>query len=254
VPIASIDAGSGPPLVLLHGIGSNAKSWRRQVEELSKDFRVVAWDAPGYGRSSDAPTVHPSLRFYAEALGKLLADLKLNSVNLLGHSMGGIIAQEFYRTFPGSVSKLILADTTTGGGSRARLDERLRMIRTMSPSELAAERAPKLLSRHAAAEIVQEAVAVMAEVRPAGYEFAAIAMAEADTSGVLRNLKVPTLLIWGEEDEITPLWKNIPPEAALEVLPNAGHLCYMEQPGAFNAAVRRFLKSGSGANSGTVSN
>jgi pimeloyl-ACP methyl ester carboxylesterase len=75
-------------------------------------------------------------------------------------------------------------------------------------------------------------------VRPAGYEFAAIAMANADTRDVLANLPVPALLIWGAEDEITPLWQN----AHAEIIPRAGHLCYMEQPELFNAAVRRWLK------------
>jgi pimeloyl-ACP methyl ester carboxylesterase len=111
----------------------------------------------------------------------------------------------------------------------------------MTPAELAAKRAPKLLSRSASTALVRDVESIMSEVRPAGYEFAAIALARSDTRDVLRNLRVPTLLIWGSEDEITPLWEDIPPGVRLEIIPNAGHLCYIEQPETFNAIVREFL-------------
>ena len=81
----------------------------------------------------------------------------------------------------------------------------------------------------------------MSEVRPVGYEFAARALAGADTRDVLTRLRVPTLLIWGAEDEITPQWNEVPSGVRLEVIPNAGHLCYAEQPEIFNAIVREFL-------------
>ena len=181
------------------------------------------------------------MSFFADALRELLDELNASAVTLVGHSMGGIIAQEFYRKYPQYIRRLVLADTTTGGGPKTKLDERLRMIRTMTPAQLAEERAPKLLSCHASPELVREAVAIMSEVRPAGYEFAALAMAAADTRDVLKHLNVPALLIWGAEDEITPLWAEIPKGARLEVIRDAGHLCYMEQPAIFNSIVRRFL-------------
>ena len=233
-------AGTGPPLVLLHGIGSNSRSWREQLAVLSSDFKVIAWDAPGYGRSSD-PEGKPSLNYYAGRLSGLLDELGLDRVHLLGHSAGGVVAQEFYRQYPDRVSRLILADTTFRG-SKDKLEERLHMIRTMTTSELALERAPKLLSQSAPPELFEETVSIMSEVRAAGYEFAAIALAGCDTREVLRNLRVPTLLIWGEEDQITPMWKDLPEGARLAVIPFAGHLCYAEQPELFNTIVRGFLR------------
>ena len=232
-------AGDGFPLVLLHGIGSTSRSWRRQLAALSPDFKVIAWDAPGYGGSSD-PAGKPSIVFYADRLRGLLDALRIDRIYLLGHSMGGAVAQEFYRAHPDCVRALILADTRYAG-SREALEPRLKMIRTMSPSELAAARAPKLLRRSAPQELVRETISIMSEIRAAGYEFAAIALAESDTRDVVRNLHVPTLLIWGAEDEITPLWKELPSGARLEVIPNAGHLCYVEQPEIFNRIVRGFL-------------
>ena len=81
----------------------------------------------------------------------------------------------------------------------------------------------------------------MSEVRYIGYEFAARALAESDTRDVVRNLQVPTLLILGAEDEITPVWDEVPMEALLKIIPDAGHLCYIEQPDRFNEIVKDFL-------------
>jgi len=233
-------AGKGPPLVLLHGIGSNSRSWSRQLATLSTDFKVVAWDAPGYGRSSDPPSIAPSMRFYAESLRGLLETLDLRKIFLLGHSTGGVIAQEFHRLFPNFIRALVLADTRNVRSS-AGLEDRLKSIRTMTPAQLAAQRAPKLLSRNATPDLIREVESIIAEVRMPGYEFAALALAESDTRDVAQRADVPLLLIWGEQDEITPVWKEIPERAQLKIIPGAGHLCYIEQPEEFNRVVRNFL-------------
>ncbi len=236
-------AGDAFPLVLLHGIGSNSRSWRRQLTGLSGDFKVIAWDAPGYGRSSDPPrAMKPSMRFYAGCLRAMIEYLGIERVFLLGHSTGGVIAQEFYGLYPDSVRALILSDTRYIG-SPAGLEKRLTAIHTMTPAQLAAQRAPELLSRNATPEVLGEVVSIMSEVRPAGYEFAAMALADSDTRDVVANLHIPTLLIWGSEDEITPLWEELPDGARLEIIPGAGHLCYIEQPEQFNEIVGQFLLS-----------
>src|SRR5262245_1040893 len=171
--------GEGFPLVLLHGIGSNSRSWRRQLNDLSSSWKVVAWDAPGYGRSSD-PVGEPSMRFYADRLRSLLDALGLKRIFLLGHSTGGVIAQEFYRENAECVAALILSDTRYLG-SQSTLEERLNSIRTMTPAALAAARAPRLLSPNAPEALVREVASIMSEVHPSGYEFAAIALARSDT-------------------------------------------------------------------------
>ena len=83
----------------------------------------------------------------------------------------------------------------------------------------------------------------MSEVRRPGYEFAAIAMTNADLRGVLDEIHVPLLMIWGAEDEITPHWREWPKKARVEIIPNAGHLCYAEQPEIFNSMMLSFLHS-----------
>ena len=233
-------SGQGTPLVLLHGIGSNSRSWRRQLAALSSDFKVIAWDTPGFGKSADPEADTPSIRYYANSLRDLFDQTQLPNAIVLGHSLGGLIAQEFYRCFPERVRSLILADTTQGGARN--LDQRLHMIRTMIPSALARERAPHLLSKGAPQELVDEAIDIMSGVRRPGYEFAAIAMAQSDTRGVLDDIRVPLLMIWGEDDEITPMWPEWPARSRLEVIPNAGHLCYIEQPERFNTIVREWAE------------
>lgn len=249
MPYATVDrstiyyesAGAGFPLILLHGIGSNSKSWHRQLAAFSDRFQVVAWDAPGYGRSSDPAATEPSIRFYADRLHALLKTLSLPQVFLLGHSMGSVIAQEFNGAYPSLVRSLVLADTPRTPAPE-KLEARLHMIRTMTPAQLAAARAPKLLTRGAPQPLVQEAISIMSEVRPAGYEFAAIALSRADTRDVLERLRIPALLIWGAEDEITPVWDEVPRGTRLEIIPHAGHLCYAEQPALFNSIVTEFLR------------
>src|SRR5262249_18659321 len=125
-------AGTGSPVILLHGIGSNSRSWRRQLSGLSADFQVIAWDAPGYGQSADPPghPAIPSTQFYTECLHGLLELLGLKRSFLVGHSMGGAVAQEFYRSYPSFVGALILADTRVR--PTADLEDRLKSIRTMT--------------------------------------------------------------------------------------------------------------------------
>jgi len=241
-------AGEGLPFVLLHGIGSNSKSWRRQLPAFSAAYKVVAWDAPGFGKSADPVSPVPSMREYTESLRALFDSLGFASAFVLGHSLGGIIAQDFYRIYPERVRALILADTTQGGAAEdvevreSKLAKRLEMIRRMSPEQLAKERAPALLSSRATKEMLEEAIAIMSEVRRVGYEFASIAMATADERGVLDNITFPLLMLWGEEDQITPVWRTWPQSAQVETIRNAGHLCYLEQADTFNQSVLRFLE------------
>ena len=245
--------GCGPPLLLLHGIGSNSFSWRQQLQELSCNYTVVAWDAPGYGQSSDPVPMVMKVRHYVDCVKDLLDEQQIDSVYLLGHSWGGVIAQEFYRVFPAYVKALILADTNRGGGAepediaRHGLQQRLQMIEKLSPDQLARERAPVLLSSTALDDVLHEVEDIMSQVRSLGYRSAAISMAEVNHSELLSQIQIPTLLIWGTEDNVTSLsegqiMKEAIPGAKLEVISGAGHLCYLEYPKDFNKIVREFLK------------
>jgi pimeloyl-ACP methyl ester carboxylesterase len=103
-------AGEGAPIVLLHGFLCDSRCWRRQIRELSDHFRVVAWDAPGAGTSSDPPENFTTAA-YARCLAGLLGALGILRAHVVGLSWGGILAQEFYRLYPECLSSLVLADT-----------------------------------------------------------------------------------------------------------------------------------------------
>lgn len=249
-------AGQGATVVFLHGIGSNARSWRHQIAGLSDDFTVVAWDTPGYGASADPPA---GIRMadYADHLAGLLDHLGSPRAHVAGLSWGGVLALEFYRRHADRVLTLILADTFLGGASRSEetrqenLRMRLRMrlrFADMDPAAAARERAPALLSPHASPELVAEVESIMAEFHPAGYRAAAVASSEADVRDILAQISVPTLVLCGEHDRVTrpteveKIHKGIP-GSRFVLVASAGHVSNQEQPEAFNEAVRQFLRA-----------
>ena len=149
---------------------------------------------------------------------------------------------------------LILVDTNPGGGAlpeperSERVRRRVEAIDTLSVRELARRRAPQLVRADAPPELVAELEDIMAEVRPAGYRAAALALGATDLTARLPSIDVPTLVVHGADDEVVPLataraMVSAIPGAQLVILDGAGHVSNQEQPDAFNAAVRRFLAS-----------
>jgi pimeloyl-ACP methyl ester carboxylesterase len=244
-------AGHGPALLLLHGIGSNSRSFRHQLSGLSDAFSVMAWDAPGYGRSDDPPGSF-TLEDLADEAVRVLDEHGVERAHVLGVSLGGVIAQLVYRRHARRLRSLMLVDTTAGGGAlpeperSARVRQRLEAIDRLSPRELARRRAPQLVSPDAPAALVQELEDIMAEVRPAGYRNAALALGATDVTSLLGSIRAPTLVIHGADDAVVPLetgreLATAIPGAELVVIEHAGHVSNQEQPEAFNAVVRQFL-------------
>ncbi|WP_221563074.1 alpha/beta fold hydrolase [Alkalihalobacillus sp. TS-13] len=245
--------GKGTPLVLLHGMGNNSQSWGKQIEVLKKYYTVIAWDAPGYGKSSDPPIELTQFKEFAIILKKFLDKLNLEKVHLLGHSMGAATAIDFVNLYPCLVEALILADTTRGSAAlndeenERRLNSRLSSIDRMSPEELAKQRVPNLLSPYASEEVRNQAAYIMSQVRPAGYRSVAYSLYHADQMDLYPQISVPTLIICGEEDKVTPvseskiIHKKIS-NSELVTIPKTGHLCYQEEPALFNSCVIQFLQ------------
>lgn len=245
-------AGSGPPIVLLHGIGSNRMSWEPVLRELSARFTVIAWDAPGYGDSTDPPNRGFVLKDYADALEGVIHELGLKSISILGHSFGAMIALEFYRRYSSRVLNLILADATLGHGLNPRRShlkkERLKAWMTMQPKEFAKSRVPRLLSSSASDEMIERSIAVMSMLHRNGYKVAVETLYEHTQEGMLGSIRVPTLVLCGQEDVVTPveLSQHISSEisgSALGIIPNSGHLSYVEQPVLFCQQVAKFLQT-----------
>ncbi|WNC13731.1 alpha/beta hydrolase [Brevibacillus brevis] len=244
-------AGEGMPLFLLHGLGNNSQSWSRQLAGLQDHFQVIAWDTPGYGDSSDPDPEFRTFGELAELLKGFIDSLGFRKIFLLGHSMGSTLAMEFCAKYPEYVEALILAASTRGGRTNPETNERklknrLHNVENLPPQELAELRTPDMFSPYAAPEIIAEAKRIMSMVRPPGYRSVAYSLYHADQTELLGSIKLPTMLICGEDDKVTPVPESrIVAEkiegATLHLIPRAGHVCYIEQPEEFNRLVLSFL-------------
>jgi pimeloyl-ACP methyl ester carboxylesterase len=245
-------AGTGPPLVLLHGyVGDGQTLWRRQLDGLCDQFTVVAWDAPGAGGSADPPESF-GLAGYADCLAGFIDRLGLEKPHVAGLSFGAILALELYRRYPAIPSTLILASAYAGwAGSlpaevtQQRLQQAL-VLAELSPEEFVGALLPTMFSQTTPQEAVDAFRASMLGFHPAGFRAMARASAE-NLRDVLPHIKVPTLLVYGDRDVRAPLPVAKDLHAAitgstLVVLPDAGHLCSLEAPQAFNRAVGNFLR------------
>lgn len=254
--IAYERAGDGPPLVLLHGyVGDGPTTWRRQIEALSDEFTVVAWDAPGAGRSSDPPESF-GMAGYADCLAGFVERLGLEGPHVAGLSFGGVLALEFYRRHSAVPSTLILASAYAGWGGSLPVEvaaQRLRQalaLADLSPDEFVGALLPTMFSEGTPPESVDAFGAAIRAFHPVGFRAMARASAE-DLRDVLPQIKIPTLLVYGDRDVRAPLTVAEDLHAAIScstlvVLPDTGHLCNIEAPEAFNSAVRSFFRDSGG--------
>jgi pimeloyl-ACP methyl ester carboxylesterase len=250
--IAYERAGDGPPLVLLHGyVGDGPTTWRRQIEGLSDEFTVVAWDAPGAGRSSDPPESF-GMADYADCLAGFVTRLGLEKPHVAGLSFGGALALELYRRHSDIPTTLILASAYAGWAGSLPADiaeQRLRqalVLADLAPDEFMGALLPTMFSEETPAESVDAFGASMRAFHPAGFRAMARASAE-DLRDALPQIEVPTLLVYGDRDVRAPLTVAEDLHAAISgstlvVLPGVGHLCNIEAPEQFNRAVRTFLR------------
>ena len=251
--VAYRHAGESPPLVLLHGFICDSRCWRTQLAGLSDRFRVVAWDAPGAGSSSDPPDSF-SITDWAQCLAGFLDVVGIERAQVLGLSWGGILAQEFYRLYPDRVLALVLCDTYAGWkGSlpEPACEERLErclLESSLPPEDFVARWVPEFFTQGASHDLKEEMSALVSDFHPLGFRLMAKSSADTDTTDLLPNIEVPTLVLWGDDDRRSPMniaeqLRDAIPEAELAVIANAGHVNNMEQPEEFNAQVRPFCLS-----------
>jgi pimeloyl-ACP methyl ester carboxylesterase len=236
-------------LFFLHGVGGRHAAWERQVAHFSAlGYRCVAWDQPGYGSS---PLVDPySLETVTQALRGQLGE---GPVVLVGHSMGGFIAQEFYARYPDRVRALGLCFTTAtfGGGGQFARDFIAARIAPLDEGKTMAQVAAKLMPTMRGSRSEPQGLAlaerVMASIAPGTYRKAVQLLTTFDRRADLAKIAVPALLVAGSEDRTAPpaamerMAKSIP-GAELVVLEGCGHLGPMDQPDAFNAVLEQFLR------------
>lgn len=253
VSLAYESQGNGPLVVFLHGIGGNRTNWYGQLDHFGDRFCAVTWDARGYGASDDPPQ---TLKFsdYADDLVRLLDHLKAERAHLVGLSMGGMIIQDFYARYANRVATLSLVDTSAGLGVASEEAKRDFLARRLDPLEKGltpADIAPgvvEVLAGKSAPEAIRVKLrASISALRVEPYKQALHAIVTTDFRSMLSKITVPTLVIVGDEDVVTPppasefLVKNIL-GASLVTIPQAGHLTNIEKPEAFRAALRPFLE------------
>ncbi|MCX7962702.1 MAG: alpha/beta hydrolase [Burkholderiales bacterium] len=241
------------PLVFLHGVGGGHHAWERQLPYFaSLGYPAHAWDQPGYGAS---PAVEPyDFEQVSAALRRLIDALGGDPVVLVGHSMGGMVAQEAYVRFPERIKALVLCFTSAAFAGADTAFAREFVAARLAPldaghsmAEIAARLLPTMRGRKSDPAGLALAERVMAAVPPETYRKAVRMLATFDRRRELAAIRVPTLLVAGSDDRTAPpsvmekMARQIP-GAEFVLLDGCGHLGPMDQPEAFNAALADFLR------------
>lgn len=253
--------GEGQPLLLITGLGYGAWFWHKVMPHLAKNFRVITFDNRGAG-GTDKPEGPYSVSMMAKDTAGLLDALKIKNAFVLGHSLGGFIAQELAITRPDLVSKLILASTTHGGMKVVPITpEALAVIldRGGDPIDLVKRgvkvaSAPGFSDKHP--DVVQELVdyRLTNPVPPVQYgaqTAAGLGMNQFSDDQVLARMKAitqPTLILFGEHDKVVPpanaqLFLEKLPNARSRIIPNTGHIFPIEAPEETARALAEFFRS-----------
>jgi 3-oxoadipate enol-lactonase len=244
------EVGSGTPLVLLHAFPLDRTMWRPQLDGLAGIARVIALDLPGFGESPAAPF---TIEGVADVVAEFLTARGVTKPVVCGLSMGGYVALALSRSRGDDLAGLILADTRAGvddSTTRANRTKSIALARDKGTAAVFEGMLPRVLSEntHAEKADVVASVKAIAARQPGASAAAALAALRdrPDANGGLKAIAVPTLVLVGEFDAVTPplAAANLAAQirgSTLVHIPGAGHLSNLENPDAFNAAVRAFL-------------
>lgn len=252
IQLAYTDTGAGRPLVLIHGYPFNRSLWSDQIPALSNSHRIIAPDLRGFGET-DASLEPSTMNRLAADVAQLMDHLEIPRATIGGLSMGGYVALAFYKQFASRVRALILADTRAQADTQEAKQTRAQQAEkalSEGMAGIADAMLPKLLTPETVSkrpEIVRRVRDMMLKTKPEGAAAALRGMAEReDLTGLLPKISVPTLIIVGAEDAITPLADSEKMHHAiagsrLVVLDHAGHVSNLERTEQFNDALLHFL-------------
>jgi len=248
--IKYVEAGSGPAVVLLHGLGGNSTNWAFNTPALAQKFRVIVPDQVGFG-DSDKPLINYRVGTYVDFLDKFLAELKVERATLVGNSMGGWIASLYTLRYPAKVERLVLVDSA-GFAPPKEFD--LNALAGLNPSTRDEMKRLAGMVFHDPMFKSDAAVDVLLAQRMSagdGYTIQrlveSIHRADDMLDGKLSAIKQPVLIVWGREDGLTPLaregerFKRELPSAQMVVFDQCGHVPQVEKAAEFNAAMLKFL-------------
>jgi pimeloyl-ACP methyl ester carboxylesterase len=247
--IVYVEAGTGPTVILLHGLGGSSQAWQFNIAALAEKYHVVAPDQIGFGKS-DKPFVNYRIRTYVDFLDQFCKQLKIERATLVGNSMGGWIAAMFTASFPDRVDKLVLVDAA---GYAPPKDLDMRTLFNLNPTTRAGMKllVSKVFYNKAFqtdAFIDQSIAARLA----AGDGYTINSITESIIRGedflddIVKTIKRPALIVWGRQDGLVPLAegqrfnKDIA-GSKMVVIDECGHVPNAEKPGEFNAALLKFL-------------
>ncbi|MEL6215989.1 MAG: alpha/beta hydrolase, partial [Pseudomonadota bacterium] len=240
--------GNGAPLFFLHGLNGSSKSWIQQFCAFGDQYRVIAWDAPGYIESD---VVSPDVDTYADVARDLLDHLDVGDAMIIGHSMGGVVAGRFAHRHKDKTSRLVLSCSHYGNAEppntplAEKYSRRIDELQSMTRADYGQLRASKILPPSTQAH-VKDAIAEMAsDARQDGLRAAGTMVQNADNRSALSTLQMPCLIISADCDTVVPPSRT---QTLLDAIPNAahvelrglGHAPYLEDPSAFNTAIQQF--------------
>jgi pimeloyl-ACP methyl ester carboxylesterase len=267
-PLNVIELGEGPPLVFVHGLIGRWTHWMEQLLPFAADHRVIALDLPGFGSSPRPAAEKISISFYARMVEKLLAFLEIDAAAMVGHSMGGFTAVELAINHPQRVERLVLISpaglstyndrrSLRGLGLGRRFEPfvnaynawvasnadtiaRHPRLRLLEPQTKIVTRYPERLPAPFVAEFVRG-------LGNLGFIDGVDAILSYDYRDRLGEIACPTLIVWGERDEVVTardalLYEELIPNSRKVIFPDTGHMAMIERPAAFNALLEEFLE------------
>lgn len=240
--------GSGPAVVLIHGLGSSARDWSPQLEALARDHTVLVMDLRGHGRSEDFGDTPASVAGFAADLAELLDHQSLSEADIVGLSLGGAVAFQFARSYPTKTRSLVIVNSSPSfipktWRLRGMLWQRLLLIRLMGMTAMARVLARKLFP----ADIALQRLFIerFGQNRKRSYLQTLKALTCWSVESELCQITCPTLVIGADNDYTSNAAKKAyvaqMPNAWLSIIPNSHHALPMERPDQFNLEVQRFL-------------
>ncbi|HCO23134.1 MAG: alpha/beta hydrolase [Gimesia sp.] len=255
IRMRALIAGSGPPLLLVHGFPLSHKMWLPQIEYFQSRYTVIAPDLRGFGES-DISSGIVTMEQHARDLNSLLKELNIEDpVVFCGLSMGGYIAWEFWKHFADQLHALILCDTRADADSEEGVNNRLKMadlVLRHGPEAISTAMIPNLISESSQQKQPHLSENLIAMIEAADSEGIAASQkgmaARSDYSNQIENIRIPTLFIVGSDDRLTPpeimlrMSSQVPGSKYFEV-GKVGHMAPMEAPEAVNREIDHFLTS-----------
>lgn len=235
------------PILFLHGVGSDKSVWQPQIDEFGHRQHAIAADYPGYGESDFWPDA--TRDDYAAAMLALLDTLEIERAHICGLSLGGVIAIAMAAAAPDRIASLVLADTfAIHPDGQAIYDRSITAAEEMGMAALAESRVDALLGKEPPPGLRESAVLTMTQIPLAAYRLGARAVWLADQREQAAAITAPTLIICGEEDQITPPslsdeLAGLIAHARSAFIPGAGHLTNVERPAAFNRLLHEHLEA-----------